>query len=101
MTLQLDRAEVGLQDGLSAVEKASKTHGSKIEALESSHESFAQVLRPCGIISPERVIWARPQVSGICRTERRWSADVRGCVRYSKASRKAVSSQSPVRDSGL
>ena len=30
-----DKAEVGLQDGLSVVEKASKTHGSKIEVVES------------------------------------------------------------------
>lgn len=35
ISLQSDRAEVGLQDGLSVVEKASKTHGSKIEVVES------------------------------------------------------------------
>jgi hypothetical protein len=97
-TLQLDRAEVGLQAGLGVVGKASKTHGSKIEVLESSHD---RVLRPCGLISSGLVIWARPQVSGICRTERGELADVRGCVRYSEPSRNAISSQSPMRDSDL
>lgn len=69
-TLQLDRAEVGLQAGLGVVGKASKTHGSKIEVLESSHEPSEQMLRLCCIISSGLVIWARPQVSGICRTKR-------------------------------
>ena len=52
-TLQLDRAEVGLQAGLSVMEKASKTHGSKIEVLESSHEPSGRMLRACCIISQD------------------------------------------------
>lgn len=46
-TLQLDRAEVGLQAGLGVVGKASKTHGSKIEVLESSHEPFVSKCYGC------------------------------------------------------